>query len=182
MADYSHPANRVIHTTITIAAPSEVIFKVITDFSALPEWSSFLKSVKPVMPGEPLAIGQKVNVSILPPGNASPMSFTASVVLLDPPHSFGWYASSSLSPSVKLIPLPRRLGGYSYIYLGKHMFLLSPSTEEPGKTVLVHREEFSGALYVPIMDWMGAGEKTKKGFEKFNEEVKARAEKLAAGV
>ncbi|KAI5450247.1 hypothetical protein NCC49_003264 [Naganishia albida] len=163
MADYSHPSNRVVHTTITIAAPPEVIFKVITDFSALPEWSSFLKSVKPVTPDAPLAIGQKVNVSILPPGNASPMSFTASIVLLDPPHSFGW------------------LGGYSYIYLGKHMFLLSPSTEEPGKTVLVHREEFSGALYVPIMDWMGAGEKTKKGFEKFNEEVKARAEKMAAG-
>lgn len=60
------------------------------------------------------------------------------------------------------------------------MFLLEP-TDVEGQTRLVHREEFSGVLYTPIMSWMGAGEKTKKGFEQFNEEIKARAEKAVAG-
>ena len=57
------------------------------------------------------------------------------------------------------------------------MFLLEPAEE--GQTKLVHREEFSGVLYTPIMSWMGAGEKTRRGFDRFNEEVKARAERMA---
>jgi hypothetical protein len=87
------------------------------------------------------------------------MSFTGTIVLSDPPRGFAW------------------LGGYSYIYLGKHMFLLEPM--DGGKTKLVHREEFSGVLFVPVMEWMGAGEKTRKGFELYNQEIKARAERMA---
>jgi hypothetical protein len=34
MADYSHPENRVIHTSIIINAPPDVIYRIITDFSA----------------------------------------------------------------------------------------------------------------------------------------------------
>lgn len=86
------------------------------------------------------------------------MSFAGTIVLSDPPRGFAWQ------------------GGYPYIYLGKHMFLLEPLGE--GQTKLVHREEFSGALYTPIMSWMGAGEKTKRGFELYNEEIKARAERI----
>jgi uncharacterized membrane protein len=97
MADYSHPANRVVHTTTTIAAPPDVIYRIITDFAALPEWSSFLKSVKPVTPDVPLAVGRKVEVSILPPGNSSPMSFSGTIVLVDPPHGFAWYVLPSFN-------------------------------------------------------------------------------------
>ena len=126
----------------------------------MPEWSTFLKSVKPVDPAaDPVSLGSKLNVTIHPP-DSSPMSFTGTVVLSDPPRGFAW------------------LGGYRYIYLGKHMFLLEPAGE--GQTKLVHREEFSGVLYTPIMSWMGAGEKTRRGFERFNEEVKAKAERMAS--
>ncbi|GHJ88781.1 hypothetical protein NliqN6_5183 [Naganishia liquefaciens] len=160
MADYSHPKNRTVHTSITINAPSETIYRVITDFAALPEWSTFLVSVKPAdgSTSDPLAMGSKLNVTINPP-ESSAMSFTSTVVLSDPPRGFAW------------------VGGYRYVYLGKHMFLLEPAEE--GQTKLVHREEFSGVLYTPIMSWMGAGEKTRRGFDRFNEEVKARAERMA---
>jgi hypothetical protein len=35
-------------------------------------------------------------------------------------------------------------------------------------TRLVHKEEFSGMLFTPLMRWMGMDKKTTRGFEAFN--------------
>lgn len=68
------------------------------------------------------------------------------------------------------------LAGISGLFDGKHLFLLS---EEEGGTKLEQKEEFGGILYAPVMNWMGVGEKTKKGFEEFNAAIKKKAEETA---
>ncbi len=69
------------------------------------------------------------------------------------------------------------LANISGLFDGKHLFLLS---EEGKDTRLVQREEFGGLLYAPLMNWLGMGDKTRKGFEAFNEAVKKRAEEVAS--
>jgi hypothetical protein len=67
--------------------------------------------------------------------------------------------------------------GFAGLFNGKHLFLLSPEGSGRQHTRLVQREEFSGILFTPLMRWMGMDKKTIRGFEAFNEAVKARAER-----
>ena len=88
------------------------------------------------------------------------MTMTPTIVHLDD-KGFGWQG---------------HLANISGLFDGKHLFLLS---EEGTQTKLIQREEFGGILFAPLMNWLGMGEKTKRGFEEFNEAVKRRAEEAA---
>jgi hypothetical protein len=156
MATESHPANRVIETSILINAPAAKVHSVILDFPSYPSWSSFIQSVEPADPSTPVAIGSKLKISLLPPGGSA-MNLTPTVEKLDD-SGFAWQG---------------HLANIKGLFDGKHLFLLS---EEGGQTKLVQREEFAGLLYAPLMNWLGNEAKTRAGFEAFNEAVKKKAE------
>lgn len=163
MSNPSHPDSRVIETTILISAPLATVRSVLLDFESYPSWSSFITSIKPAaspsVSAEP-SIGDSLSVTLSPPGG-SPMVMTPTIVHLDE-HGFGWQG---------------HLANIWGLFDGKHLFLLSQ--EANGNTKLVQREEFGGLLYAPLMNWLGMGDKTRKGFEAFDQAVKNRAEKLA---
>ena len=67
------------------------------------------------------------------------------------------------------------------LFSGEHSFHFEPSSETPGGTTFVHQEEFTGLLSFLmggglVARSVGAAEKTKKGFEGFNVDLKAWCE------
>jgi hypothetical protein len=164
MATESHAASRTIESSITINAPMAQVRAILLDFAQYPSWSKFIQSIEVVgtPPDTPLAIGQKLKVSLLLPGGNRDMVLTPTLVHLDD-SGFGWQG---------------HLANVNGLFDGKHLFLLS---EEGGgsQTKLTHREEFGGLLYTPLMSWLGMGAKTRAGFEAFNEALKTRAAQVA---
>ena len=159
MSNPTHPASRVIETSILISAPLSTVRTVLLDFAAYPAWSSFITTIQPPSTAQ-VKVGDALTVTLNPPGGST-MTMTPTVVLLDD-HAFGWQG---------------HLAGITGLFDGKHLFLLKE--QEQGSTLLVQREEFGGILYAPLMNWLGMGEKTKNGFELYNQAVKKRAEELA---
>lgn len=163
MSNPSHPESRVIETSIHISAPLSKVHAILLDFESYPSWSQFVTAIKSASPAE-AAIGDVLNVTLTPPGGST-MRLSPTIVHLDD-KGFGWQG---------------HLAGVSGLFDGKHLFLLSEQEMEEGKTgtKLVHREEFGGVLYTPLMGWLGMGEKTKKGFEAFDEALKKKAEETS---
>lgn len=161
MADPKWPETRIIETSVVINAPPSKIKRILTDFPSYPSWSSFITSIEPSpTPSQETpagAVGSKLSVALSPPGGSG-MTMTPTVVKNDA-EGFGWQG---------------HLANVSGLFDGKHLFLLKE--EGAGQTKLVHREEFAGFLFVPLMKWMGMEAKTKTGFEHFNEAIKKRAE------
>ena len=158
MATESHPANRTINEEIIINAPISRVRTILFDFASYPSWSKFVQKIEQqdVSPGTPLAIGQKLSVTMGEEGTAG-TTMTMDVAHVDE-NGFGWTGKLASN----------------YIFGGFHMFLLSDAGN--GQTKLRHREEFSGVLYAPLFVWSGMEAKSKVNYAKFNESVKARAE------
>ena len=158
MATESHPANRTINEEIIINAPISKVRSILFDFASYPSWSKFVQKIEQqdVTPGTPLAVGQKLSVTMGEEGTAG-TTMTMTVFHCDE-NGFGWTA--------KL--------GAEFMFAGWHMFLLSEAGN--GQTKLRHREEFSGVLYAPLFVWSGMEAKSKVNYAKFNESVKAKAE------
>ncbi|WP_174296581.1 SRPBCC domain-containing protein [Sphingomonas bacterium] len=136
-------------TSIEIAAPPERVWRILTDFSAYPEWNPFVQSISgTVKPGE------KLSVSIRPPGGRT-MAFKPTVLVARNNQELRWRG--------RLI-LPG-------LFDGEHFFQLSPAKDG---TLLKHGENFSGL----IVRMMGSStfEQTGRGFAAMNEALKKRAE------
>jgi hypothetical protein len=69
-------------------------------------------------------------------------------------------------------------GSFYGLLYGEHCFRFEPSTTTPGSTTLHQEEEFSGILGFMARPGFPFGKDTKKAFEVFNADIKARVESL----
>ena len=139
-----------IHTEIEINAPTEEVWRVLTDFAAYPEWNPFVRRGE----GE-VKVGARLHVSIQPSGGKG-MSFRPTVLVADPDRELRWLGR---------LWVPG-------LFDGEHAFVIEPLGE--GRVRFVQRERFGGLL-VPLLSKMLDGE-TRRGFEEMNRTLKLRAE------
>lgn len=143
---------KVITTEITIAAPIEKVWAVLTDFKAYPEWNPFLQEIQ----GD-LQVGATLRVSIAPP-QQKPMIFRPTVLAVIPQQEFRW-RGCVLFPS---------------LFAGEHIFMLNQSANN--MTQLIHKENFSGILHKPVMKKIAVS--TEAGFIAMNQALKQRCEAI----
>lgn len=145
-------APKQISTTITINAPADVVWKVLTDFGQYPNWNPFIKSIE----GNP-AEGKTITTRIEPPG-AKGMVFKPVVLAYQPNKEFRWKGKLFIKG----------------LFDGEHVFELTANAN--GTTSLVQREVFTGIL-VPLFAKM-LDINTLNGFRQMNEALKTRAESM----
>ena len=139
-----------LHTEITIDAPADVGWEVLTDLERYADWNPFI-----VAASGTVAVGQRLVNRLQPPGGKA-MTFKPTVTEVDEARTFEWLGR---------LVLPR-------IFDGRHRFELR--TTESGGTHLIHSEHFSGLL-VRVMR-ASLDSDTRAGFEAMNDALKRRAE------
>lgn len=143
---------RTLSSTIDIDASPDVVWAVLTDQEAFPDWNPFVTRFA----GD-LVLGGRLEVRIAPPGGRG-MTFRPTVTALEPQRRLEWLGRLLL-PGV---------------FDGRHSFEL---TELPdGGTRLAQSESFSGLL---VRASGGMLNSTLDGFEAMNKAVKLRAETVA---
>lgn len=147
---FTHMAE--LHTKITINAPAEEVWAVLTDFERYAEWNPFI-----VNSTGKAEVGATLTNTMRQPDKDH--VFKPTVTKCDPPRYFEWLG--------KLF--------FSGLFDGRHYFQLEET--EPGKTVFTHGEYFSGILVGLIWKKIEAG--TRAGFEAMNEALKAKLESQA---
>jgi hypothetical protein len=147
---------RTIRSAIEIRAPLDVVWRVLTDFAAYPEWNPHVRKVH----GQPRA-GGRLTIHSSPPG-ARTVVLRPLVITWSPPHELRWRSSF----------ISRRL------FSGEHGFKL----EELGPDrVRFSQDETLKGLVVPIYARLRLP-KTRLGFEQVNHALRERAEsEVAAG-
>jgi hypothetical protein len=136
-------------TTVDIKAPPAVVWAVLTDTAAYPEWNPFVRELD----GE-LVEGCRLRVRIGPPGRRA-VTLRPKVVHVEPERELTWLGR---------LLLPR-------LFDGQHSFVLEPRPE--GGTRFTQSEHFRGVL-VPLMGRLLSA--TAKGFEAMNQALRDRAE------
>lgn len=139
-----------IDTSIDIHASAQVVWDVLTDFEAYPEWNPFIRSIVGI-PRE----GNRIAIRIQPEGGFG-MTFRPVVLCVDAARELRWLG--------KLF-----FGG---LFDGEHSFVLEQV--DPTHTRLRQIEQFNGLL-VPLFKSQVHGS-TKAGFVMMNEALKRRAE------
>ena len=134
-----------------IEAPPEVVWRVLTDFAAYPEWNPFIVRIE----GD-LTVGQTLDLTIQPPGRRA-MTFRPKVLRCEPNRELRWLGHF-------LVP---------GLFDGEHAHLLDGL--EAGRTRYRQSEAFRGLL-VPLTGSLLAA--TQQGFDAMNTALKARAEAL----
>ncbi len=138
---------------VTVAAPAETVWRVLTDFAAYPEWNPFI----PEIAGD-LREGARLRVRIAPSGR-SPMTFRPRVLEAAPPRVFRWL-------------------GHLFVpglFDGEHRFRIEPLAE---RCRFTQEEEFRGLLAPLLLRAIGAA--TERGFAAMNEALRSRAEALVS--
>ncbi|PRW33963.1 polyketide cyclase [Chlorella sorokiniana] len=144
--------DRTVETTVDILAPPEVVWAVLIDNAAWPEWNPTLVKCEGQL--EP---GQRLAVTAHMPGRSA-WTFKPTVLTVEPNSELAWRGS---------LPIPG-------LFAGRHYFRLE--TEGASACRLVHGEQFSGLL--PLL-MGGLLSDTEKGFHAMNAALKARAEARA---
>lgn len=142
---------RTIETGCVVDAPPEVVWQVLTDFRAYPEWNPFIPQIE----GE-VREGAKLRVRIEPPGSRG-TTFRPEVKVVRPPHQLAWLGRL-------FVP---------HLFDGRHEFRLVPLADGE-RTRFVQRETFGGLLVPILLD----GEAVRRGFEAMNERLAERAEEM----
>jgi predicted N-acetyltransferase YhbS len=148
-------AEERIETTVTIAAPPERVWAVLTDFARMPDWNPLIGAI-----GGPLHVGARLSVLIALPGRPA-TRFRPLVLAADPGRELRWRGS---------LVLPG-------LFDGEHYFLLQP--DGAGGVRVVHGEVFTGLLVGVIMR-SGMVSATREGFEAVNRALKREAEAKAS--
>ena len=143
---------RELNTNVEINAPAEIVWDVLTDFSAYPAWNPFIREAE----GE-IRVGARLRIHLHPPGG-KPMTFRPVVQQVEPPHAFRWRGR---------LLLPG-------LFDGEHIFDIQALAED--RVRLAHREQFSGLL-VPLL-WKSLDTHTRQGFEAMNAALKQRVEAM----
>ncbi|MEO0725784.1 MAG: SRPBCC domain-containing protein [Bacteroidota bacterium] len=142
-----------ISTEITINAPVEQVWAVLTNFSEYPQWNPFIQSIS----GEAKE-GSQLEANIQPPGQSA-MTFRPTVLRAEENQEFRWLGKLLIKG----------------IFDGEHYFLLTAIDERT--TQFEHGEHFRGLLSSLILTQIAAN--TVAGFEAMNEALKTRAEALS---
>lgn len=133
---------------VEIEAPAERVWRVLTDFPRLPEWSPFVKSIA----GD-VAAGNRITVQL--PG----MKFRPTVKRFEANRELRWLGHL----------------GPSGVFDGEHYFQVQPL--DGGRSRFVQGERFTGFL-VPVFALFGIIRKTERGFAEMNQALKSRAESM----
>jgi hypothetical protein len=142
-----------LSTTVEIDAPAAVVWAILTDTAAWPDWNPFLTRVE----GDVVA-GARVRIRFEPPGGR-PMTMRPRLLVVDPPHELRWLG---------------RLG-LPGLFDGEHRFLVEPLG--PDRVRVTQSEQFGG-VFVPLL--RTTLRKTERGFGLMNDALKARAEAQVA--
>jgi len=139
-----------IQTNIMINAPAARVWSLLTDFTSMPAWNPFIRSISGT-----LMQGARLSVSLAAPGK-TPMRFRPTVLSVRPERELRWR-------------------GHLFIpglFDGEHYFLINPSNG--GKVDFVHGENFSGLLVHFLGGTLSAAE---VGFRAMNTALKEKAER-----
>jgi hypothetical protein len=139
-----------LQAEIEIAATSERVWSIVTNFSAYPDWNPFIRFIH----GAPEE-GARLEVRIQPSG-VKGMTFRPTVLAAIRDQELRW------------------LGRFLVrgVFDGEHCFTIQPIAN--GKVRFRQSELFSGIL-VPIFR-ASLDRDTKRGFEEMNQALKVRAE------
>ncbi|PIG90903.1 SRPBCC domain-containing protein [Gloeocapsopsis sp. IPPAS B-1203] len=137
-------------TNIEINASASTVWNILTDFDEYPQWNPFIRSAS----GE-VKKGVRLEVQLQPPGG-NIITFRPTVLVAEPEREFRWLGQLFLPG----------------IFNGEHYFQIEPLGSD--RIRFIHGEIFSGIL-VPFLA-KSLDTKTKIGFEKMNQTLKARAE------
>jgi hypothetical protein len=141
---------RRLLTSVEIGAPAHRVWEVLTDFRRYPQWNPYITRLH----GD-LAPAQRITVTT-PPVWRRPRTFRPRVTQLERGTEFRWEG----------------IIGSPAVFRGEHFFVLEALG--PGRTRLLHGEDFSGAL-VPLHA-LSRYRSTKRGFERMNHALKTRLE------
>lgn len=146
------PTHR-FHTKVTIDAPADQVWAVLTDTEKFPQWNPLVSHFAGT-----LAEGETLNVTVQN-GTGGSMDFTPEVVVFKPGQELTWLGTL----------------GMRGIFDGRHRFAVE--SLNAGTTRLVHEEDFAGIL-VPLFKGKLARE-TLPLFEAMNLALKSRVESSA---
>lgn len=138
-----------LYSEIQIDASPEIVWEILLDFEAYPEWNPFMPSID----GK-AKVDSKLRVRIEPPVGKG-ATFRPAVTVVESNRRFEWFGKMGLRG----------------IFDGRHRFEIEPVS---GGTRLIQSEEFTGALVPLLAKSLDRG--TKAGFELMNEALKERAE------
>jgi len=142
-----------LRSGITIDAPVESVWNILTDIDRFPEWNPFIKRIS----GRIEESG-RLTVTFHPTGGRS-TTFKPTVLKAEPNRELRWLGR---------LWIPG-------LFTGQHIFELNPVGE--AKTRFVQREEFNGVFLPLLAGSLGSG--TARGFDEMNAALKARAEAKA---
>lgn len=145
---------RTIRSAIEIRAPVDVVWEVLTDFSAYPDWNPHVRRVT----GQP-GVGRRLTLISHPPGGRA-MRFRPLVTAWEPQRELQWL-STFLAPR---------------LFSAEHGFRLEALDVQ--RVRFVQDETFRGLL-VPIYSRFRLPA-TRRGFEHMGQALRERAEALAA--
>lgn len=141
---------RTIRTAIEIRAPLDVVWRVLTDFSAYPEWNPHIRQVL----GRPRK-GGRLTIHSTPPG-ARTVVMRPVVVTWSPPNELRWRGTF----------ISHRL------FSGEHGFKLD---EIGPQRVRFSQDETFRGLLVPLYSRLRLNA-TRDGFERANQALRERSE------
>ena len=141
---------RELTTEITIAAPPERVWAVLTEFETYPDWNPFITRVE----GEAV-IGSRLDADLKPEGRKA-TRIRPTVVEVEEGRLLAWLGHL----------------GVKGIFDGRHRFEVTPGPD--GGTRFVQSERFSGILSRPIMAMIEKA--TEAGFRMMNEALRDRSE------
>jgi hypothetical protein len=139
-----------VRTSLTIAAPPDRVWAVLTDFAAYPQWNSVISRVRADL-REGGTIKFRIKIEESPT-----LAFDARILRCVPGRELAWRGGAPLVPALAW---------------GEHWFRIAPAGEG---SELTHGEEFGGLLALVIRGAVHG--RVTRTYEGFNRALKARAE------
>lgn len=141
-------------SSVDIAAPAPVVWKVLADLEAFCRWNPFITSAE-----GPLQVGGRLTLRMQPVGGST-MTLRPSVVEVVEGHRLRWQGRLVVRG----------------LFDADHLFVVEPL--DAGRSRLVQQERFDGLLVPLFRRSLDRG--TLPAFHAMNEALKERAERSAA--